>query len=126
MFFRLIIVSILLTVLACSKTETPIPIDTNWVPTSIDGQFVFNTFKSVGLGGSRGKVQKWAKSEVLYWYDTESTPTNALIPMSDSVFAQINQYTQSTEFVFCFKISITPRIKFNICFRFVGSFYKLS
>ena len=111
MFFRLIIVSILLTVLACSKTETPIPIDTNWVPTSIDGQFVFNTFKSVGLGGSRGKVQKWAKSEVLYWYDTESTPTNALIPMSDSVFAQINQYTQSTKF-----IKTTDESKANIKF----------
>jgi hypothetical protein len=99
MFSRLIIASILLTVLACSKTETPTPIDTNWEPTTIDGQFVFNTFKSAGLGGSRGKIQKWAKSEVYYWYDTESTPTNTLIAITDSVFAQINQYTQSAKFI---------------------------
>ncbi|CAH0994623.1 hypothetical protein EMA8858_00734 [Emticicia aquatica] len=98
MFFRLLIFSIFIFVLACSKTETPTP-DSNWEPTSIDGQFVFNTFKSAGLGGSRGKIQKWAKSEVYYWYDTESVPTNALIEISDSVFTQINQLSQSTKFI---------------------------
>jgi Matrixin len=99
MFLRLIIVSILLTVLACSKTETPTPVDTNWEPTTIDGQFVFNTFKSAGLGGSRGTIQKWAKSEVYYWYDENNAATKTLIAISDSVFTQINQYTQSTKFI---------------------------
>lgn len=111
MSYKILIASLLCIVIACGKTETPTPIDTNWQPTSIDGQFVFNTFKSVGLGGSRGKVQKWAKSEVFYWYDTESTPTNTLIPISDSVFAQINQYTQSTKF-----IKTTDESKANIKF----------
>jgi predicted Zn-dependent protease len=60
---------------------------------------VFNTFKSVGLGGSRGKIQKWSKSEVYYWFDTEGTGTNSLLSISDSVFTQINQNCQSTKFI---------------------------
>lgn len=99
MSFRFLIASLLFVVFACGKTETPTPVDTNWEPTSIDGQFIFNTFKSAGLGGSRGKIQKWSKSEVYYWFDTESTHTNDLIAISDSVFAQINQLTQSTKFI---------------------------
>jgi hypothetical protein len=99
MISRFLIAAILFLVFACSKTETPTPVDINWEPTTIDGQFVFNTFKSVGLGGSRGKIQKWAKSEVFYWYDTEGTGTKALIAISDSVFSQINLYTQSAKFI---------------------------
>lgn len=99
MFSRLFIALILIVVLACNKTETPTPIDTNWEPTTIDGQFVFNTFKSAGLGGSRGKIQKWAKSEVFYWFDAEGSHTNDLIAITDSVFTQINQLSQSTKFI---------------------------
>lgn len=99
MFQRIIIASILFIVFACGKTETITPIDTNWEPSTIDGQFVFNTFKSAGLGGSRGKIQKWAKSEVYYWLDLDSTPTKEIAAISDSVFAQINLFTQSTKFI---------------------------
>ncbi|WP_435354625.1 matrixin family metalloprotease [Emticicia sp. SJ17W-69] len=99
MFSRLFIALILIVVLACNKTETPTPIDTNWEPTTIDGQFVFNTFKSAGLGGSRGKIQKWAKSEVFYWFDADGSHTNDLITITDSVFTQINQLSQSTKFI---------------------------
>jgi Matrixin/Protein of unknown function (DUF2927) len=99
MLNRFLIASMIFLVFACSKTETPTPVDTNWEPTTIDGQFVFNTFKSAGLGGSRGKIQKWAKSEVYYWFDAEGTGTNALVAISDSVFSQINQFTQSTKFI---------------------------
>ena len=62
MSYKFLIALLLLAVLACGKTEDPTPIETNWEPKTIDGQFVFNTFKSAGLGGSRGKIQKWAKS----------------------------------------------------------------
>ena len=109
MFQRLIIASILFVVFACGKTETPTPVDTNWQPSTIDGQFVFNTFKSAGLGGSRGKIQKWAKSEVYYWLDIESTHTKDIEAISDSVFAQINLLTQSTKF-----IKTTDETKANI------------
>jgi hypothetical protein len=67
MLNKLLIASLFIIVFACGKTETPTPINTKWEPLTIDGQFVFNTFKSVGLGGSRGKVQKWAYNEVYYW-----------------------------------------------------------
>jgi len=70
-----------------------------WQPSTTDGQFVFNTFKSVGLGGSRGKIQKWSKTEVYYWFDTEGTGTNSVMAISDSVFTQINQNGQSTKFI---------------------------
>jgi hypothetical protein len=109
MFQRLIIASILLIVFACGKTESPTPIDTNWEPTTIDGQFVFNTFKSAGLGGSRGKIQKWEKSEVYYWLDLESKATNDILAISDSVFTQINLLSQSTKF-----IKTTDEAKANI------------
>lgn len=99
MYSRIIIAICLVFVLACSKTETPTPVDTTWQPSTIDGQFVFNTFKSAGLGGSRGKIQKWPQSEVYYWFDTEGTGTSSLVAISDSVFAQINQYSQSTKFI---------------------------
>lgn len=99
MYARILIAISLVFVLACSKTEIPIPVDTTWEPSSIDGQFVFNTFKSAGLGGSRGKIQKWPQSEVYYWFDTEGTGTNSLVAISDSVFSQINQYSQSTKFI---------------------------
>jgi hypothetical protein len=109
MFQRLIIASILFIVFACGKTESPTPIDTNWEPTTIDGQFVFNTFKSAGLGGSRGKIQKWEKSEVYYWLDLESKATNDILAISDSVFTQINLLSQSTKF-----IKTTDEAKANI------------
>lgn len=99
MSYKILIALLLFIVFACGKTETPTPIDTKWEPTSIDGQFVFNTFKSAGLGGSRGKIQKWAKSEVYYWFDFEGSHTNDLIAISDSVFNQINQFSQSTKFI---------------------------
>ena len=99
MSYKFLIALLLLAVLACGKTEDPTPIETNWEPKTIDGQFVFNTFKSAGLGGSRGKIQKWAKSEVYYWFDTESKHTNDLLAVSDSVFTQINQLSQSTKFI---------------------------
>ena len=98
MFSRLVIASLLLSVLACGKTETPTP-DIAWEPTTIDGQFVFNTFKSAGLGGSRGTVQKWAKSEVYYYIDVSNVAVNAISATTDSVFAQINIHTQSTKFI---------------------------
>jgi hypothetical protein len=109
MFQRLIIASILFIVFACGKTESPTPIDTNWEPSTIDGQFVFNTFKSAGLGGSRGKIQKWEKSEVYYWLDLESKATNDILAISDSVFTQINLLSQSTKF-----IKTTDEAKANI------------
>jgi hypothetical protein len=99
MYSRILIAISLVFVLSCSKTETPIPVDTTWQPSTSDGQFVFNTFKSVGLGGSRGKIQKWSKNEVYYWFDAEGTGTNSLLPISDSVFTQINQISQSTKFI---------------------------
>ncbi len=99
MFSRFLISSLLITVLACTKTETPTPVDTIWEPSTIDGQFVFNTFKSAGLGGSRGKIQKWAKSEVYYYIDVSNVATNAIAEVSDSVFTQINLNTQSTKFI---------------------------
>lgn len=98
MFSRLLIASLLATVLACSKTETASP-DINWEPTSIEDQFIFNTFKSAGLGGSRGKLQKWETDKVYYWFDTGSSPTNDLVNMADSIFAQVNQLSQSTQFI---------------------------
>jgi hypothetical protein len=70
-----------------------------WQPSTTDGQFVFNTFKSVGLGGIRGKIQKWSKSEVYYWFDAEGTGTSSLLTISDSVFTQLNQNCQSTKFI---------------------------
>jgi hypothetical protein len=99
MYSRILIAISLVFVLSCSKTEIPIPVDTTWQPNTTDGQFVFNTFKSVGLGGSRGKIQKWSKNEVYYWFDAEGTGTNSLLPISDSVFTQINQISQSTKFI---------------------------
>jgi hypothetical protein len=99
MYSRILIAISLVFVLSCSKTETPIPVDTTWQPSTSDGQFVFNTFKSVGLGGSRGKIQKWSKNEVYYWFDAEGTGTNSLLPISDSIFTQINQISQSTKFI---------------------------
>ena len=99
MYSRILIAISIVFVLSCSKTETPIPVDMTWQPSTTDGQFVFNTFKSVGLGGSRGKIQKWSKNEVYYWFDAEGTGTNSLLPISDSVFTQINQISQSTKFI---------------------------
>ena len=99
MYSRILIAISLVFVLSCIKTEIPIPVDTTWQPSTTDGQFVFNTFKSVGLGGSRGKIQKWSKNEVYYWFDAEGTGTNSLVPISDSVFTQINQISQSTKFI---------------------------
>jgi len=99
MYSRILIAICIVFVLSCSKTETPIPVDMTWQPSTTDGQFVFNTFKSVGLGGSRGKIQKWSKNEVYYWFDAEGTGTNSLVPISDSVFTQINQISQSTKFI---------------------------
>jgi hypothetical protein len=99
MYSRILIAISIVFVLSCSKTETPIPVDMTWQPSTTDGQFVFNTFKSVGLGGSRGKIQKWSKNEVYYWFDAEGTGTNSLVPISDSVFTQINQISQSTKFI---------------------------
>lgn len=98
MYSRILIALLLFIVLACSKSETTPQTDTTWEPSTIDGQFVFNTFKSAGLGGSRGKIQKWPQSEVYYWFDKDGSGTNGLIAVSDSVFAQINQYSQSTKF----------------------------
>lgn len=99
MYSRILIALILFIVLACSKSETTPQTDTTWEPSTIDGQFVFNTFKSAGLGGSRGKIQKWPQSEVYYWFDKDGSGTSSLIAISDSVFAQINQYSQSTKFL---------------------------
>jgi len=99
MYARILIAICLVFVLACSKTETPTPVDTTWEPSTVDGQFVFNTFKSAGLGGSRGKIQKWPQSNVYYWFDSEGTGTSSLVAISDSVFNQINQYSQSTRFI---------------------------
>ena len=98
MYSRILIAISLVFVLSCNRTETPTPIDMTWQPNTTDGQFVFNTFKSVGLGGSRGKIQKWSKTEVYYWFDTEGTGTNSVMAISDSVFTQINQNGQSTKF----------------------------
>jgi len=99
MHSRILISISLVFVLSCSKTETPTPIDMAWQPSTTDGQFVFNTFKSVGLGGIRGKIQKWSKSEVYYWFDAEGTGTSSLLTISDSVFTQLNQNCQSTKFI---------------------------
>lgn len=96
---RLIIAVSLVVVLACSKSAAPTPVDTAWQPSSIDGQFVFNTFKSAGLGGSRGKIQKWPQSEVFYWFDNDGSGTSSLTAISDSVFTQINQNSKSTKFI---------------------------
>jgi predicted Zn-dependent protease len=70
-----------------------------WQPSTTEGQFVFNTFKSVGLGGSRGKTQKWSKSEVYYWFDNDGSGTSSLMSISDSVFTQINQFSKSSKFI---------------------------
>jgi predicted Zn-dependent protease len=70
-----------------------------WQPSTTEGQFVFNTFKSVGLGGSRGKIQKWSKSEVYYWFDNDGSGTSSLMSISDSVFTQINQFSKSSKFI---------------------------
>jgi hypothetical protein len=99
MYSRILIAISLVFVLSCSKTETPKPVDTTWQPSTNDGQFVFNTFKSVGLGGSRGKTQKWSKSEVYYWFDNDGSGTSSLMSISDSVFAQINQFSKSSKFI---------------------------
>ncbi|AFK01624.1 peptidase M10A and M12B matrixin and adamalysin [Emticicia oligotrophica DSM 17448] len=99
MYSRILSAIVLLFALSCSKSETPSPADTAWQPSTIDGQFVFNTFKSAGLGGSRGKIQKWSQSEVYYWFDNEGAGTSSLVAISDSVFNQINQYTQSCKFI---------------------------
>lgn len=99
MHSRIFIAISLVFALACSKSETPIPVDTTWQPSTIDGQFVFNTFKSAGLGGSRGKIQKWSQSEVFYWFDNDGSGTSSLVSISDSVFTQINQNSQSTKFI---------------------------
>lgn len=99
MYSRILIAICLVGVLSCGKTSTPTPIDTTWEPSTIDGQFVFNTFKSAGLGGSRGKIQKWPQNEVYYWFDKDGSGTNSLVAISDSIFAQINQYSQSTKFL---------------------------
>ena len=99
LYSRILIAICLVFVLACSKSETPIPVDTTWQPSTIDGQFVFNTFKSAGLGGSRGKIQKWPQSEVYYWFDIDGSGTSSLVSISDSVFAQINQFSKSAKFI---------------------------
>ncbi len=99
MLTRISIATLCFWVLACGKTETLPPADTAWEPSTLDGQFVFNTFKSAGLGGSRGKIQKWAATEVYYWYDTESTAKNPLSATTDSVFNEINQLSQSSRFI---------------------------
>jgi hypothetical protein len=96
---RILIAISLVFVLSCKRTETPAPVDTTWQPGTTDGQFVFNTFKSVGLGGSRGKTQKWSKSEVYYWFDNDGNGTSSLMSISDSVFAQINQLSKSSKFI---------------------------
>jgi hypothetical protein len=99
MYSRILIAISLVFVLSCSKTETPTPVDAAWQPSTTDGQFVFNTFKSAGLGGSRGKIQKWSKSEVYYWFDNDGSGTSSLISISDSVFTQINQFSKSSKFI---------------------------
>ena len=99
MYSRILTAISLVFVLSCNKTETPKPLDMTWQPNTTEGQFVFNTFKSAGLGGSRGKIQKWSKNEVYYWFDNDGSGTSSLISISDSVFTQINQFSKSSKFI---------------------------
>lgn len=85
-----------LVLLNCDKKD-PIPVE-DWQPSTIDGQFIFNTFKSVGLARD-GKIQKWSQSQVFYWFDPASTKDGFTESAVDSIFMQINELSKSCQFI---------------------------
>jgi Matrixin/Protein of unknown function (DUF2927) len=94
-----LLVALLLTIFwACKETAiTPDPV-VLWEPVTIEGQFVFNTYKVLGFNDN-GLTQRWDKTEVRYWFD-ESNPKTAVIKgITDSVFTQINALSTSTKFI---------------------------
>jgi Matrixin len=94
-----LLAALLLTIFwACKETSiVPDPVAL-WEPASIEGQFVFNTYKVLGFN-ENGLTQRWDKAEVRYWFD-ESNPKTAVIKgITDSVFTQINALSTSTKFI---------------------------
>jgi hypothetical protein len=92
LFISLLLAIILLN---CSKSDPEPVID--WQPSSIDGQFVFNTFKSVGLARD-GKIQKWSQNQIFYWFDPSSVKDSYTEAAVDSIFMQINELSKSCQF----------------------------
>ncbi len=84
--------------IACSTNNEESSIKPQWQPTDTEGQFVMNTFKSAGLGGSRNLVEKWNKSEVKYYFEKEGAATKDLIEYANKVFGEINTLSQSPKF----------------------------
>lgn len=84
--------------IACSTNNEESSIKPQWQPTDTEGQFVMNTFKSAGLGGSRNLVEKWNKSEVKYYFEKEGVATKDLIEYANKVFGEINTLSQSPKF----------------------------
>ncbi len=96
--FTLLFIGILSVIVACKNDEETEPINPQWKPADTEGQFVMNTFKSAGLGGSRDAIQKWNKSEVKYYFDKEGSNTKDLIEYASKVFSEINSLSQSPKF----------------------------
>lgn len=83
-------------IISCNK-EVVVPVVEKWEPTTNEGLFTYNTYKTVALQKD-GKVQKWDKEKVYYWFDNSGVFLDYMVSATDSIFLQINELTQSSKF----------------------------
>ncbi len=90
---------LVLSIVWACKEPAVIPDTTKlWEPASIEGQFIFNTYKVLGFNDN-GLTQRWDKAEVRYWFDESNPKTEVIKGITDSIFVQINALSTSTKFI---------------------------